>query len=722
MSYFPVALFAYNRPQHLERTLQALAQAELADQTALYIFSDGSKFDDDVGVKAVRKLIAAYEGFLSVTVVEASENIGLAGSVIAGVSKLLKSYEAVIVLEDDVICSKQFLVYMNAALKRYQDEKSIFSVTGHMFPRRSFPLPNHYEFDTFLASRCSSWSWGVWRDRWNKVDWEMRYFETFSQDLSLQESFSEGGEDLLLTLKKQHKGEINSWAIRFCYAHFSNNAYCVYPAKTLVKNIGLDNSGMHSIPDRRYMHDRLDQNWLPRNFCSGYEINPKIQAQFKLFFEIQKSFMSKQKSIYIKILKSWDLKLHVDRQPNILFVNTYEKSGGASIAAHRIFNAVSKMVNGVRLCVLFKASQDRNVYGIELNSWRGKLAIMFSGFSKFAYLHYPSKLNTFFSTGQFINLFRLKPLRYQPNLIHLHWISDGLLSISDLKKWNCPIVWTMHDLWAATGGCHYPAACDRYLVGCGKCDQLASNELGDLSHKIFKIKKDTYSQLNLTVVSPSKWLANMAKGSQILNHVRIEVIPNGVDLQKFAPIDKNVARKSFGIANNDPIILIGSQALQDSRKGIDLFAEALKLLQFPLVLMVFGEGQTPFQESEHIRVHTLGSVVNEDELVNAYSAATVYVCPSREDNLPNTVIEALACGTPAVGFRVGGLPEIIDHQSNGWIADPFDVGQLAQGISWVINHPKYSELTHNSRQSAIDRFDVENTAKQYLKLYSELTK
>ena len=282
----PVVLFTYKRPEHTKATLDALACNTLASQTDLFVFSDGPKNESDgAAVEAVRKLLREVVGFASVTLVERHENMGLARSVIAGVTELFEKFENVIVLEDDLVTSKNFLSYMNEALVHYRQDPFAFSVTGHTFPEKFLRIPSGYPYDTYAGYRCSSWSWGTWRDRWQRIDWEMSYFPSFCADAKAQEEFNRGGQDMTSSLYVQHKGEIDSWAIRFCYAHHANGMMCVYPTATLVRNIGLDNSGTHSTPNPRFLHSSLDESWSPRRFCPADKSDPEISRGFRAIFD-----------------------------------------------------------------------------------------------------------------------------------------------------------------------------------------------------------------------------------------------------------------------------------------------------------------------------------------------------------------------------------------------------------------------------------------------------
>lgn len=279
----PIVLFVYNRPEHTKRTVESLLKNTLAGKSALFIFSDGAKNDSDtMKVNAVRDYLKTIKGFIKIEIVLREKNFGLANSVISGITAIFKQNDRVIVIEDDIISSSSFLNFMNKALAFYQEEKTIYSISGYPYPIK---IPTTYRKDIFISYRASSWGWGTWKDRWEKVDWEVKDFSTFISDKKTQNLFDRGGQDLTQMLKAQMKGKIDSWAIRWVYAHFKNNAYCLYPIVPLCKNIGTDKSGTHSSSSKKLdvelrVSDReliLDQNPILNE-----EIVSEIQKLFKL--------------------------------------------------------------------------------------------------------------------------------------------------------------------------------------------------------------------------------------------------------------------------------------------------------------------------------------------------------------------------------------------------------------------------------------------------------
>jgi len=235
--YAPIVMFAYRRiPQ---KTIESLLENKYAKDSYLYIYSDGFKNDiDKQDVLKVRQYLKTIKGFKSISIKEAPTNKGLADSIINGVSEIINKYEKVIVLEDDLIVSNNFLAYMNEALDFYQNDKKIWSISGY---GPKLPCLEKYEKDVYLSPRASSWGWASWKDRWNSVDWDVKEFQKLKKNKQMRKQFELGGDDLYKMLELQVLGKIDSWAIRWCYSQFLQKMYTVYPVKSKVLNVGFEN-------------------------------------------------------------------------------------------------------------------------------------------------------------------------------------------------------------------------------------------------------------------------------------------------------------------------------------------------------------------------------------------------------------------------------------------------------------------------------------------------
>lgn len=263
MSLAPIVIFAYNRLDHLKECLQSLEKARGARESELFLFADGYKSDKDKEkVLAVHEFLKDYEkthGFSRLEVVYGDRNKGLAASVISGVSNLMERYGKVIVVEDDLVVSEDFLEYMNGALEHYQDNKKVWQISGWS-PKE--PSIQTIPEDTFLWYRSSSWGWATWKDRWDMVDWDVKDYSKFRWSVSMRHRMKRGGADMADMLDMQMQGRINSWAIRFAYTESMNNMYTVFPTNSKVENCGRDGSGTncHATSESHPLREMIDNN------------------------------------------------------------------------------------------------------------------------------------------------------------------------------------------------------------------------------------------------------------------------------------------------------------------------------------------------------------------------------------------------------------------------------------------------------------------------------
>ena len=316
----------------------------------------------------------------------------------------------------------------------------------------------------------------------------------------------------------------------------------------------------------------------------------------------------------------------------------------------------------------------------------------------------------------------------KPDIVNLHWVNFGYFRLEAIAKIKAPIVWTLHDMWALTGGCHYSGQCDGYKFSCGKCPPLSSNREWDLSRWVWQRKSKAWQNTNFTIVAPSNWLAKCAQNSSLFQGSRIEVIPNGLDITKYKPVNRQEARQWLGLPSDKKLLLFGAvNALSDARKGFDLLKRALTDLSHSewgnrLELLVFGSDNPSELADLPLKSHCIGKLSDDIALALIYAAADAFIAPSREDNLPNTVMEALACGTPCVAFDIGGMADMIEHEGNGFLARPFEIEDLSKGVTWILeNEERHQRLGQQARKKVEAEFSYERQAKQYLSLFKDLT-
>lgn len=279
----PILLFVYNRPDHTSRTIKLLQQCELAEESSLYIFCDGPKKLDDIEkVNKVREIVTKIKGFKNVKISMSDNNLGLAKSIISGVTDIINQHGKVIVLEDDLLTSRYFLKYMNDALNFYENCPNIWSISGYT-PQIEFP--EYYHHDVYFIPRACSWGWGTWNNRWNNIDWEINDYENLKLDKKEIRKFNLPGNDMAPMLEDQKKGLIDSWAIRWCYNQYKNNSYTVYPRLSFIENIGMKGEGTHGSL-KKHLDSKMT-TYYNKNFIYLTELNEDILIRFSKLYNLK---------------------------------------------------------------------------------------------------------------------------------------------------------------------------------------------------------------------------------------------------------------------------------------------------------------------------------------------------------------------------------------------------------------------------------------------------
>jgi glycosyltransferase involved in cell wall biosynthesis len=281
----PVIIFTYKRLDTLQQTLESLIKCELSDESDVIIFSDAAKSEKDLNqVMAVRSYLKNLVGFKSIKINFAEKNKGLANSIIEGVTSIINTFGRVIVLEDDLQVSKNFLIFMNASLEFYGNKEKVFSISGFSLKTK---IPVEYPFDVYFTPRGLSWGWATWKNRWNEVDWEVKDFADFKGNNGAKKEFALGGTDLFPMLQKQMELHIDSWAIRWFYNQFKCEKLTVYPIKSKVRNLGFDEEATHTNVYNRYkisFDDFADNKF---SFASEIQTDPIILKSFQSYYSIR---------------------------------------------------------------------------------------------------------------------------------------------------------------------------------------------------------------------------------------------------------------------------------------------------------------------------------------------------------------------------------------------------------------------------------------------------
>ena len=415
----------------------------------------------------------------------------------------------------------------------------------------------------------------------------------------------------------------------------------------------------------------------------------------------------------------------------ILQINKSDSTGGAAVACLRLTKALLADNKDVNVLVQEKNNHDDFVKSTGESFFKKKINFLKFISERLFFLPYEknAELRFAFSPADFGENISKNKLVKEADIIHIHWINQGFLSLRNIQQLlllNKPVVYTLHDMWLFTGGCHYSGTCENYSVECGNCKFLKNPKPNDLSYKILQKKIKLFSSGNLHIIACSNWLANKAKQSTLLKNFPITSIPNPIDTKIFQPISKKTALQKWNLEPTKKYILFGSANIFDKRKGLIYFMEALNFmkLNMPKILentecLVFGKMKHELNENFPIKVNSLGYLQHTEDIVKAYNAADVFVLPSLEDNLPNTIMEASACGTPTVAFNTGGIPEMIVHETTGYLSDYKSAESIAKGLQYVFENKTL--LAQNARNFALKNYSSEVVAQIFTSFYEKMS-
>lgn len=413
----------------------------------------------------------------------------------------------------------------------------------------------------------------------------------------------------------------------------------------------------------------------------------------------------------------------------ILLVSTSERTGGAAVAASRLMEALNK--NGMKAIMLVRDKQTDTLTVTQLKPrWLMRWRFLFERWAIFCRLGFSLRNLFLIDTGQRGADITRTPEFRQADVIHLHWTCQGMLSLKDIRRIvrsGKPVVWTMHDIWPATGICHLTLGCARFKTGCHHCPLLPGGGGDkDLAARTWQRKRQTIRDSHIHFVACSEWLASEARKSALLRDQTVSAIPNPIDTHLYCPQDKAAARQRLGLPLDKPVILFAARRANDRNKGLSYLHEAIDLItrehpDRPVALAVMGASKgEEMPTGNNVSTYPLGYLSDNAQLVDAYNAADVFVLPSLSENLPNTIMEAMACGVPCVGFHVGGIPEMIDHLKNGYVARYRDSQDLAKGILWTLFEADRQQLAHEAREKVRLAYSQTSVAQRYGEIYEQL--
>ncbi len=416
----------------------------------------------------------------------------------------------------------------------------------------------------------------------------------------------------------------------------------------------------------------------------------------------------------------------------VVHLNTYDGNGGAGRACMRLNRALLSQNIDSKIIVHYKFGNNPDIKTFNRNviqkSYAAATIILERILAK-RFLKPDSR--TPFSFTWFGRSVIKHPDVKNADIIHLHWVNHGFLDpkhIAEIKKLGKPIVWTFHDSNAFTGGCHVRYTCDHYQQQCGNCPLLINAGEDDISHRIWKQKNKAYQQLDFSIAAPSSWMQASVKKSSLMQGKAVNHVPNTLETDIFKPADKKQAKQQAGLPTDKFIFLSGFMpSRKDLHKGTQYLLKSMELLKQRLgvdadkiEVVVFGNRGTENVPEFPFKTSFLGTINNDEKLALHYAAADAFLIPSLEDNLPYTVMESLSCGTPVIAFTTGGIPDMVQHEHNGYLATYKSSESFADGMEWIIKHPDKEKLNQQARQTIMDTFSEEVIAKQHIEVYNNL--
>lgn len=406
----------------------------------------------------------------------------------------------------------------------------------------------------------------------------------------------------------------------------------------------------------------------------------------------------------------------------IAHVNYSDTRGGAAIAAYRLHHGLLHHGIDSSMCVNWSQTDEAKIYGAG-TMYKTALSLARRPVGELLAKFHNTQNHSLHSPALLPSAWPSRLNNGASDLIHLHWLGWEMMSVKDVAQLDKPVVWTMHDMWPFCGAEHYTENL-RWKSGYFSDNRPESERGFDLNRWVWQRKRKYWTK-PIQMIAPSRWVADCAAQSNLMKDWPVTVLPNPIDTSLWAPVKKNIARELYGFAADKKILGFGAiNGGHDSRKGVDLLISALNVLRGEikgLELVVFGQSapQTPIDYGFPIRF--MGHIHDTVSLRVLYSAMDVMVVPSRQETFGQTASEALACGTPVAAFGATGLLDVVKHKQTGWLANPYDIEDLARGIDWLLeDQSRHQEISTAAREDVISRFDSAVVIPQFVKLYQSL--
>lgn len=409
----------------------------------------------------------------------------------------------------------------------------------------------------------------------------------------------------------------------------------------------------------------------------------------------------------------------------IIIVSTYDTLGGAARGAYLIHQGLLKKGLDSIMLVRRKVGNDSKVVSLETLFTIFKYKFI-QRLETYWFSKYKNRSKTKFSTSLFASSNIVKKInQLKPDVVHMQWVADGLITYRDFQKIEAPIVWTLRDMTPFTGGCHYTEGCTNFKTSCGGCLVLNSDKEKDLSSRVFNKKKEALDRLTkerMSFTGISKWVTDEAKNSSLLKKYEGYYIPNIIDSNLYFPQDKVASRNKLDLPPNKKLILFGAiGAKTDPRKGYEYLSKSIEKIESKDIAVVTFGGAKKEVKTIGNTVHYNFGFINDDQiLIDLYSAADVLVVPSLQEAFGKIVGEGMSCGTSVVAFDEGGPKDIIDHKVNGYLAELYNAEDLKNGIQWILNHENPKSLSNEARKKIVENFNADTIIEQYTNLYKKM--
>ena len=710
MFNIPIAIFIFNRPECTQELYSAIAKLK---PKTLFIIADGPREKNEEDKELclrTRAIFNAIDWPCELTEFYSELNLGCRNSIPRGLDLVFQEVEECIILEDDCIPKQSFFPYCKELLGRYRDDARVMCIGGHRSDG-----PNEFSKESYFFSKYPSiWGWATWKHKWEKYNINMNNWNQLRNTNWLSTLLQ---DELAVVYWKRMFDEMqngmDTWDYALIYSSWLHDLTSIRPRVNMINNIGFGNNATHT---KTHNNGSSFSDVVDISFPLIHPDEVRIDEDAEKRIEWV-SFSGMDKRI-LENARALILKRREHKKIKVLHLSTYDEYGGAARASKRIYQSLKEQPFEFEMLTLHKTSNDNSIRLPKEPDTKTSLKFIQQLLSSYRNQINISS-NILQSYGE-ASAGVVNEINSDESLIiHLHWICN-FLSIEDIANIKKPIVWTLHDMWPFCGSEHYSFDAEDYFY-----NSPTSQDTKDPNREIWLKKIKLFANLNLNVVAPSRWIASCAQKSFIFKNNTIHIIPYPIDFDLWHPKKREEAIVHFNFKREKKqILFVAVNGVKDYIKGWDLLVDSLmdlylnEVLEFEVVILgQEGEIDTtlPFP------VYSLGTINNDQMIAQLYSAVHLIVIPSRAEAFSQVCLEAQACALPVVGFDIGAIPDIVIHQTTGWISKSNDTIDLSKGIKWVLeDEERRSILCTNARKYALQKFSPDVVAKQYMTLYEKI--